>query len=174
MVRCKECNKETRNKTRAKEVCECRRCSTCQEILPGCNCCTQCNTTPCRCCHRCEKDPDHCTCCQTCQQSTCKCCRYCKKLRCQCNMSFIEPPDIATLKDKSNLDFYINALEGWAECGGYQAEKQADVIFLYAFKTYPELCKELQDHFGKTLKGKAEGVTKITERGSSSPLSILY
>ena len=78
-------------------------------------------------------------------------------------MSFIEPPDIATLKDKSNLDFYINALEGWAECGGYQAEKQADVIFLYAFKTYPELCKELQDHFGKTLKGKAEGVTKITE-----------
>ena len=73
---------------------------------------------------------------------------------------------MSLLKDKSQLDFYITALENWEElqdCGGYPASKRAAVIFTYAVKSYPALCKEMTDHFKKTLKDDEDGVKKIKE-----------
>ena len=60
---------------------------------------------------------------------------------------------MSVLKDRNKLEFYLNALENWNELqdwGGYPAERRAAVIFTYAFKTNPELCKQLTDHFKKT------------------------
>ena len=73
---------------------------------------------------------------------------------------------MSILKDKSQLDFYLSTLETWEElqdCGGYPANKRAAVIFTYAFKTYPALCKQMTDHFKKTLKDREDGVEQISD-----------
>ena len=73
---------------------------------------------------------------------------------------------MSILKDKSQLDFYLSALESWEElqeCGGYPANKRAAVILTYAFKQYPALCKQMTDHFKKTLKDKDDGVKQISD-----------
>ena len=72
---------------------------------------------------------------------------------------------MSVLKDKSKLEFYLSALENWDELqewGGYPKERRAAVIFTYAFKTNPDLCKQMTDHFKSSLKTDPEGVAKIT------------
>ena len=84
----------------------------------------------------------------------------------QNNFGPIEPPDLSILKDKTQLDFYLTALENWEELqefGGYPANKRAAVIFTYAVKSYPALCKQMTDHFKKTLKDDNDGVKKIVD-----------
>ena len=84
----------------------------------------------------------------------------------QAPVNFIEPPDMSILKDGSQLNFYLTALENWEELqdfGGYPATKRAAVIFTHGFKQNPSLCKQLTDHFKKTLKDDAKGVEKIIE-----------
>ena len=78
----------------------------------------------------------------------------------------LEPPDMSILKDRAQLEFYITALENWADlqdCGGYPAERRAAVIFSYAFRQNPALCKQLTDHFKKSLKDDPQGVQKIID-----------
>ena len=73
---------------------------------------------------------------------------------------------MSILKDKTQLEFYLHALENWddlQDCGGYPANKRAAIIFTYAFKTNPVLCREMTDHFKKSLKDDEKGVEKIVE-----------
>ena len=128
-------------------------------------------------CKTCKLPTKDCVCCSHCKlpQEECECCQHCRQHPCSCNQvsqspvntrhimsQTIEPPDISCLKEsKENLDFYIDALEAWSECGGYQKSKQADVVFMFAFKQYPDLCREMQSHFKKSLRGKEDGVEKI-------------
>ena len=179
---CKTCHNAPQN-------CSCE-CKVCQQLLSNCQCCRSCRKfpcdkcqhckrRPCRCCPRCKSFP--CKCCTKCRTSPCRCCPRCRSTPCACPppvpvmasiqpnpqmQTNIEPPCMSVLKDRNKLEFYLNALENWNELqdwGGYPAERRAAVIFTYAFKTNPELCKQLTDHFKKTLKDDSEGVAKIVE-----------
>ena len=96
--------------------------------------CQSCKKTPCICCKTCST-PDCGGCCTRCRQKTnsCDCCKKCQLTKANCNcpsevqasaktsqlpifstMPSIEPPDMSILKDRSQLEFYILALERWA------------------------------------------------------------
>ena len=79
-------------------------------------------------------------------------------------MANLEPPNMGILKDKSQLEFYTAALERWATLAthsGIAEDIQADLVLAHAFNQAPDLCKEMTEHFGNTLKGDAKGVDKI-------------
>ena len=79
-------------------------------------------------------------------------------------MSSIEPPDMSILRDRSQLEFYISALERWAtiaKASGIAETLLADIVLAHAFKQAPELCKEMSDHFDNSLKSNSKGVEKI-------------
>ena len=79
-------------------------------------------------------------------------------------MSSLEPPDISILKDRSQLEFYISALERWAniaKASGIADTLLADFVLAHAFKQAPELCKEMSDHFDDALRNDSEGIEKI-------------
>ena len=79
-------------------------------------------------------------------------------------MSSVEPPDTSILRDCSQLDFYISALERWAtiaKASGVAETLLADIILAHGVEQAPELCKEMSDHFDKLLKGNSKGVEKI-------------
>ena len=79
-------------------------------------------------------------------------------------MSSLEPPDISILKDRSHLEFYITALERWAniaKASGIADTLLADFVLAHAFKQAPELCKEMSDHFDDALRNDSEGIKKI-------------
>ena len=70
------------------------------------------------------------------------------------------------LKDRSQLEFYITALERWSTIAiatGTAASLLADIVLALAFKQAPELCRELSDEFGTTLSGDEGGLKKITD-----------
>ena len=78
----------------------------------------------------------------------------------------IEPPDMGILRDKSQLEFYIDAVERWSSLAvhmGTPLEIQAELILTIAFKQNPELCKELSDHFGSQLRNNKQGIAKLVE-----------
>ena len=79
--------------------------------------------------------------------------------------SILEPPDMGILKDRSQLEFYISALERWASIAkatGMADTLRADIVLAHAFKQAPDLCRELNDHFGQTLN-TADSITKIVD-----------
>ena len=79
-------------------------------------------------------------------------------------MSNLEPPDISILKDRSRLEFYITALERWAniaKASGIADTLLADLVLNHAYKQAPELCMEMSDNFNDTLKNDSEGLKKI-------------
>ena len=70
------------------------------------------------------------------------------------------------LKDKSQLEFYISALERWstlATHAGTAENIQADLVLAHTFNQAPNLCREMTEHFGSTLKGNSEGMDKIIQ-----------
>ena len=172
------------------EVClklklQCDCCKTCRKF--PCSKCSRCKTRPCQCCTRCSKL--ECICCKKCRAAQCVCVAEeaevveidtsqdtpvttpktnTAQIKPVITMAqgLLEPPDISILKDQSQLEFYLTALESWEDlqdCGGYPANKRAAVILTCAFKTYPELCKQMSEHFKKTLKDKEDGVEQISD-----------
>ena len=161
-----------------KRKCEC--CRSCRKF--PCSKCSRCKTRPCGCCPRCERL--ECSCCKKCKAVQCVCqetqedvtvtedstnktntAENTPKPTFSMAQGFLEPPDMSILKDSNQLEFYLSALESWEEiqdCNGYPAQKRAAVIFNCAFKTHPALCKEMGEHFKKTLKDKADGVEQIS------------
>ena len=78
----------------------------------------------------------------------------------------IEPPDMGILRDRSQLEFYIDAVERWAGIAthtGTPEEIQAELVLTFAFKQYPELCKEMSDHFGNSLRNKKDGIKELVK-----------
>ena len=70
------------------------------------------------------------------------------------------------LKDKTQLEFYISALERWstlATHAGTADNIQADLVLAHAFNQAPDLCREMTEHFGGSLKGDSKGVERIIE-----------
>ena len=79
-------------------------------------------------------------------------------------MPSLEAPDMSILKDRSQLEFYISALERWAtiaKASGVAETLLADIVLAHAFNQAPELCKEMSDHFDNSLKSNSKGVEKI-------------
>ena len=76
----------------------------------------------------------------------------------------LEPPDISVLRDRSRLDYYITALERWAnlaKASGVSETLHADLVLNHAYKQNPDLCMEMSDNFNDTLKNDGEGIQKI-------------
>ena len=70
------------------------------------------------------------------------------------------------LKDRSQLEFYIDAVERWAAIAAYTGtpkEIQAELILTIAFKQNPELCKEMSDHFGSKLRKNKDGIKELVK-----------
>ena len=130
---------------------QCSCCKTCQLPATSCICCLECHQSPCVCCKNCKK-PDCGDCCTRCLQriASCNCCPRCQATKDNCNcppkaqvltkipksstMSSIEPPDISILKDRSQLEFYISALERWAniaKASGIADTLLADFVRLF-------------------------------------------
>ena len=162
---------------------DCRCCSDCKSY--PCQCpepCRNCQKPDCGiCCTRCLLELTQCKCCGTCQsiQQDCSCPvpvpvpantnprapppRH--QLATFTMSSTLEPPDMGILKDRSQLEFYISALERWATIAtatGVDATLRADIVLAHAFKQAPDLCRELNDHFGQTLN-TADSITKIAD-----------
>ena len=78
----------------------------------------------------------------------------------------LKPPDMAILKDPSQLNFYISGLQRWAtiaEATGTSKKILADLVLTHAFDQAPTLCKEMSEHFGDGLSQNKEGINKIVE-----------
>ena len=74
-------------------------------------------------------------------------------------MSNLEPPDISILKDRSRLEFYITALERWAniaKASGIADTLLADLVLAHAYEQAPELCMEMSANFNDTLRKDKE------------------
>ena len=68
------------------------------------------------------------------------------------------------LRDRSQLEFYISALEKWAtivKTSGIADTFLADIILAHGVEQAPELCKEMSKHFDNSLKGNSKGFEKI-------------
>ena len=168
MPRCPICKCQVRN-------CEClgfaHLCKTCRikstlDEQGNCTCCSICKGS---------KVNDSCSCCTTCQLSaanctaSCDCCPRCQTTKGNCNcpseaetpkistMSMctnLEPPDISVLRDRSRLDYYITALERWAnlaKASGVSDTLHADLVLHQAYKQSPDLGMEMSDNFNDTL-----------------------
>ena len=71
---------------------------------------------------------------------------------------------MSILKDRSQLEFYISALERWttiAKVSGVAETLLADIVLAHAFKQAPELCKEMSDDFDNSPRNDNKGIEKI-------------
>ena len=186
---CVICGEATTNcdccKTCRQKQCICP-CSECGQT--NCFCCKTCKKASCSCCRNC-KVPACGVCCTRCFKSLpCDCCLLCETLKddCECTTSTqrssqqeesplsspsnmapqIEPPNMGILKDRTQLEFYIDSLERWGyfvTATGVKEELLGELVITYAFSQNPELCRELSDHFGSTLRNKKDGIAQITK-----------
>ena len=79
-------------------------------------------------------------------------------------MSSIEPPDRSILKEHSQFEFYISALERWvtiAKVSGVKETLLVDIVLTHAFKQDPELCKEMSNNFNNSKGDNNGGIQKI-------------
>ena len=88
-------------------------------------------------------------------------------------MSSIEPPDRSILKEHSQFEFYISALERWvtiAKVSGVKKTLLADILLTHAFKQAPKLCKEMVYNFnnskGDNNGGNQKAVSWLKEKFS--------
>ena len=71
------------------------------------------------------------------------------------------------LKDCSQLEFYIFALERWANIAKVSGVKEtllADIVLTHAFKQAPELCREISDDFNNPTGDNSAGIDRIVSR----------
>ena len=79
-------------------------------------------------------------------------------------MSSTEPPDMSIPKDRSQLEFYMSALERWATIAKVSGVKETllvDIVLTHAFKQDPELCKEMLNNFNNSKGVNNGGIQKI-------------
>ena len=91
---------------------------------------------------------------------------------------------MSILRDRSQLEFYISALERWAtiaKASGIAETILADIVLTHAFKQAPELCKEMSDHFDNSVKNnnmefnpKADNVDQNFENCKASMRKSQY
>ena len=77
--------------------------------------------------------------------------------------SITKPPDMSILRNRSQLEFYILALEKWTtvvKTSGMAETLPADIILAHGVERAPELCKEMSKHFDNSLKGNSKGIEK--------------
>ena len=82
-------------------------------------------------------------------------------------MSSIEPPDMSILKDRSQLEFYILALERWAtiaKVSGVAETLLEETVLTHAFKQAPDLCRELSDDLSNSTGDNSAGIGRIISR----------
>ena len=88
-------------------------------------------------------------------------------------MSSTEPPDMNIPKDRSQLEFYLSALERWATIAKVSGVKETllvDIVLTHAFKQAPKLCKEMVYNFnnskGDNNGGNQKAVSWLKEKFS--------
>ena len=71
---------------------------------------------------------------------------------------------MSTLRDRSQLEFYISALERWAtiaKTSGMAETLLADIILTYGVEQTPELCREMSKLFDNLSKCNSKKTEKI-------------
>ena len=132
---CRQCKKE-------KDNCDCGK--TCQQIATDCLCCSVCPQLICVCCKNCG-EPDRGIHCPRCQAiiTDCNCVPQTQTQAGTLEpitppiMQSLKPPDMSFLRDRSQLEFYISALEKWATIGktsGIAETLLAEIILAHAVK----------------------------------------
>ena len=85
----------------------------------------------------------------------------------------IEPLDMGILKDKAQLEFHISALKRCSTIASFSGTAdsiQADLVLAHAFKQAPNLCREMSEHLGFSIRD-SKGMEKIIDMNKHADMA---